>query len=558
MRSRSLALGYPTAGLPVVGTAVGSLLYLLLCLLPSDTATAQTVDDALRFSEVFPLGTARSLGTANSMSAIGADWSAAAANPAGLATFRRNEFAITTAGIITGSTNPTYDGAPSSGAESDTRVAVPQISLVLTRQPIGSKWKQFNFGVGVSQSNRFEEQIGFEGRNSGSITDVWLDEANRYAVDENGARFFDDPDGDGFGFATDPVAIANLGVFGAGLAFDADVLIASDDREIPEFYTTDYDDGREDDVFGDRSGPGAPLDKRGIVTRRGRNAAIDLSFGANYDERLMLGVTLGLSRLRYESTFNYRERDDEDAVPFFDDLAYNEFAEITGTGLQVRLGAIYRASQALRLGLAYHSPNFISVEDAFTNNLRYRYTTDDGPQDKGTFSPAGGESVLAYDFRSPSQYKASAGVLVGRRGFVSTEVTYLNFGGGRFGAPDDATEADEAFVDAINDDIAADLRSAVQVRVGGEVNLAPLQLRAGFQYLGGPIEGEDAVLGVNAGVGFRQNRLGLDLGYQGLIRPDRTFQPYGVFPTNFPSPRVDYTPISHTVALTLGWKLVSL
>lgn len=528
---------------------------------------AQALGDALRYSETFPLGTARSLGVGNSMSALGADWSAVAANPAGLAAFRRNEFAITTAGLISAADAPTFQafatpntdeqvfGGASPGAASDFEFAIPQVSLVLTRRPIGSKWTQFNFGLGVSQSNRFEERFGFEGELPGSITDIWLDAANGYALDGQGRRAFDEPqDGGPAQFFTNPFSTTDLQNFiDLDLAFLSGVLVPSDDNEVPEEYITDYDFYGRSDVYR----PGTPITKRGTVTRTGRNAAIDLSFGANYDEKLMVGATLALSRLRYESAFNYQEVDSGDDVEVFDQLDYNQFSTITGTGVQVRVGAIYRFSQAFRAGLAYHSPSFINVEDSFDANLRYQFTDDEEPRDFGVQRPESA-AVLNYGFRSPSQYKASAAGLIGKRGFVSAELTYLNFGGASFGAPDDAFPEDVAAVDTLNLDIEEVLQDAFQVRIGGEANLAPFKLRAGFQYVGAPLGDEDGVLGLNAGVGFRRNRLGLDLGYQTLIRPERNFSPYNIEPVNFPQPRVTYTPISHTVALTVGWKLVSL
>ena len=510
-----------------------------LVLAGGTTATAQLFDDALRFSENFPLGTARSLGTGNSMAALGADWSAVAANPAGLAAFRRNDFTITLAGIVNGSNGITFDGTPSPGAETRTNFAVPQVGLVLTRKPIGSRWTQFNFGIGVSQSNRFEEQFGFRGESPGSIADVWQETAN-FFEDEFGEAVFD------------PLPQEELSAFDSGLAFDAFLLNYIDPNDLLGGYESVYDLTRPD-----LDAPGPPLTKRGRVSREGRNAAIDLSFGANYDEKVLLGATLGLSRLRYENTFNYSERDEAGLVPGFDELIFNQFSELTGTGIELRLGAIYRASQALRVGLAYHSPRFMTIEDSYLTNLRFIQNGDSQTGDSGTLRPSDA-SVIRYDFRSPSQYRASVAGLIGKKGFVSGEVTYINFGGSEFGAPDDANEQDEALIDFTNEDIAAGQRGAIQLRLGGEANLAPFKLRAGFQYIGAPIEGEDAVLGFNAGAGFRQNRLGLDLGYQALVRPDRGFTPYApaIFP--FPQSQVGYAPISHTVALTLGWKLVSL
>ncbi len=103
---------------------------------------AQTLDDALRYSENFPLGTARSLGVSNSMSALGADYSAVSSNPAGLAAFRRNDFSLTLGSLTTGSNGSSLDGGPTAENNGNTRFALPQAGLVLTRRPIASKWTQ--------------------------------------------------------------------------------------------------------------------------------------------------------------------------------------------------------------------------------------------------------------------------------------------------------------------------------------------------------------------------------------------------------------------------------
>ncbi len=373
---------------------------------------------------------------------------------------------------------------------------------------------------------------------------MWLDEANRYGLDADGRRAFANGD-----FTFNPLALGELNDYSSGLAFDAGILIPGDDTENPPFYNSDYDLARGDNV----NGPGAPLLKSGTVTRSGRNATIDLSFAGNYDEKLMIGATVGLSRLQFDGATNYREDDADQQVASFERLSYNQISDISGTGVQVRVGAIYRPVQALRIGLAYHSPSRISLTDSYTANLQYIYRDQQGGTVNGNARPEQ-PSVIEYKFTTPSQYKASAALLLGQRGFVSTELTYINFAGGSFdydfGGSDNSR--------TVNVDIDRSFKGAIQARVGGELNVKPFQVRAGFQYIGAPIDNEDAVLGATAGVGFRQNRLGLDLGYQLLLRPDRTFVPYNIEPLNFPQNSVIYTPTSHTVALTLGWKLVSL
>ena len=56
---------------------------------------AQGIDDVVRYSQTNTGGTALSLGMGGATGAVGADFSNAASNPAGLGLFRQSEFAAT-------------------------------------------------------------------------------------------------------------------------------------------------------------------------------------------------------------------------------------------------------------------------------------------------------------------------------------------------------------------------------------------------------------------------------------------------------------------------------
>ena len=516
------------------------ILPLLTLILVSSTLGAQTFDDALRFSENNALGTARSLGTSNSMSAIGADWTAIQFNPAGLAAFRKNEVTITVGGVLSGTSDATLGAftgpqsevnvgsVMSSNDGSDFRTALPQLGLVFTREPIGSRWTQLNFGIGISQTNRFEENIRFNGSTPGSISDQFFETANF--------------DGD---LVFNPATLDELNAFSDGPAFDAGVLIPVDATSAPNGYFTDYNDfGRSSDTD-----PGVPLFKEGTISREGHNSSFDLSLGANYQEKWLFGATISIVNTSYEETNIYEEDDQDGTIEVFDNLQYVVINSHTGTGINGKFGVIYRASQALRVGVSYHTPSFISVSDDLFTNVTYRF------EDNGAAVQGSGESPLFdpldYSFVTPSTYRASAAYIIGRRGFLSADIGYRNYSGGSFSIDDD--QLAESF---LNEDINDLTQGAFDARFGGELNLSPFKLRAGFEFVGAPIEGEDAAYGISGGAGFRKNRFSVDLGYRLSIRPDRIFRPYTVQSSDFPQPEVDYTPTLSTMALTVGWKLV--
>ena len=499
----------------------------------SASLLAQTLDDALRFSENTAVGTARSLGTANSMAAIGADWTALQSNPAGLAAFRNSEMTVTLGGILTGTADATLSAftdqevgsVMSTNNGSNFRVALPQLGLVFTKEPIASRWTQVNFGIGVSQTNRFEETIRFEGATPGSVSDWFSETANDF-------------------FSGNPLTPNELNNFDNGLAFDAGVLIPG----TPDGYFTDYDD------FGRTSfeDPGVALLKEGSVSRKGYNSSFDLSLGGNFEEKLLVGATLSLVNTSFEETNIYLETDRDDLVDRFESIRFLQTNSHEGTGVNGKFGAIYRASQAFRLGLSYHSPSVISVSDNIVNSVFYNYVPEPGEQSPGDPAVTPAEEPFEYTFITPSTYRASLAYIIGRRGFISADVGYKNYAGAKF-----KIDVDESFADLLNDNINSFTQAAIDARIGAELNLNPFKVRAGFEYVGASVVGEDAAYGFSGGIGFRQNRLSADLGYRLSIRPDRVYRPYTVETLDFPQPFVDYTPTISTMALTVGWKLMA-
>ena len=64
-------------------------------LVAGQTLRAQSLYDAIRYSDLEVGGTARTVGVGGAIGALGADFSVLSTNPAGLATYRRAEFVFT-------------------------------------------------------------------------------------------------------------------------------------------------------------------------------------------------------------------------------------------------------------------------------------------------------------------------------------------------------------------------------------------------------------------------------------------------------------------------------
>jgi len=146
---------------------------------------AQTISDALRYSNLEVGSTARTVGVGGGIGALGADYSVLSTNPAGLAAFRTNEFVITpsiynskvTSLLERGTGNESID-------ESLAQFNMANIGIILNYRPQYSKWTTFNLGIGFNRLASFNQDFVFKGKSPGSIVQRFTELANDDIFDE--------------------------------------------------------------------------------------------------------------------------------------------------------------------------------------------------------------------------------------------------------------------------------------------------------------------------------------------------------------------------------------
>lgn len=445
---------------------------------------SQTASDALRFSYHNNSGvsTARSLGAGGAMGALGTDFSVVSTNPAGLGWYRRSEFVITPS-LATISTESKLLESEDAllNKERLSKLGISNLGFVVTSSPTASQWTTFNFGIGLNQLANFNQRFYYDGQSVGSII-------NRFQELANGSDGLDD--------------------FESGLAYDAEALYDFDEDG---FYDSDVE-----------LRPNALIYKEQTVTTSGSINELAFSFAGSYNDKLLMGVTIGVPFLNYSMDKVYKESDEGDgtdgSIPFFDGLEFIESLNTTGIGINLKAGLIYRPIQAVRLGLAVHTPTAYGLNDTYRNSMSYFYTDNGGSKSGDAESPDG---LFEYKFRSPWRIIGGLGVVVGKAGFLSGEVEWADYTGAQFGY--------SGFQDAereVNNDIVNQLQAAANIRLGGELAFEIFRLRAGFGLHQSPIQGDDTVNeSISAGFGIREKSFFLDLGYRHYLI-EETYTPY--------------------------------
>lgn len=482
----------------------------------SINVSSQVLTDAVRYSLLDVGGTARSVGIGGAIGALGADFSVLSTNPAGAAAFRRSEFTFTPTLELSSVDATLRDNE--TNTDNKTNFNFNNIGVVFSGSPLSSKWRTAVFGIGVNRMANFHQNIYYEGSTYGSITDRWWELAGTT------------PDG-------------QLDQFEAQVALDAGALYDYD----PQLgYLTDFLD--------DAELPGSFLvDKSQQIKRKGSINELVFTYAGNYDEKLMIGATLGVPILNYEETKSYRETDANDRVPFFDELEFTERLKTKGSGINFKLGLIYRLSQMVRLGAAIHTPTSFGLEDTFSTDLSYRYEDANGIQRFEASSP---EGTFEYRMRTPWRFIGSGGVIIQKQGFLSAELEYVDYTNAKLNFNSTSDPGDNAREEEVNGEINTQLKSALNVRFGGEYALEAYRIRAGYSLVTSPYANIEETNGsLSLGAGYRGEGFFIDLAYKRLTN-NSEYRPYLLSESNIDLEQpVDIKANKNRFMVTLGFKL---
>lgn len=490
------------------------LLFLILFFAGINLA-AQFPADALRFSSFQVGGTARTVAIGGGIGALGADFSVISTNPAGVATFRRSEFTMTPS-LFLNNTDATLDNAinPVSESESRFNFNFNNLGLVFSRSPRNPNWTTSNVAIGVNRIANFNQNIRFSGSSTGSFIDFFQEQAGTLLAEE-------------------------LSDFSTGLAFDVGALY-QDPLEGTDFWETDVELNEN-----------ALITKEQTINRRGSINELAFAMGWNYKERLMLGFTVGFPILSYTEDKIYREEDLNDEVPAFRSLQYDEMLTTSGAGVNLKVGAIFRLNQQVRLGAAIHTPTTFALTDDFETRLQHDFVADGND---GILESASPESQFDYSLTTPWRFIGSAGFIYKKLGFISAEVEYVNFGSASFNLTEEDNSAGTVqFEEELNNDVARLYQSAINLRLGGEIAYNIMRIRAGINLQGAPTAGVNSTDATySLGLGLRQRSFFFDFAYRFADREEPYF-PYTVSDV-FPQNSVSTNAIRNSLLFTFGFK----
>jgi len=467
---------------------------------------AQYSQDVIRYSTFQTGSTSRIKAIGNAGTAIGGDLSSIGNNPAGLGFFTKSELSIT----------PEFDGSKvnssylnQSNSASSNTVNLNNISWLFynrlntpTGQDKTKGWLSLNFGVAYNRTNEYGENIYAAGKNnSSSITDYYANLANSGGL----------PDGSLQSWAYNQNLIDQYGVTN------------------PTYKSNAY----------------TGVSQLNSISRSGGQSEFDFSMGANYSNKLYLGLGLAITDLQYNSTNNFIESgtasvlENDVAVNRNYTSTYSQLQNTKGSGVNVKLGIIYKLLESVRLGVVVTSPTYYSIDDSYNESL----STNLGSGASYANGPA--SYPLTYSFTSPLKIAGGLAIFIKQFGFITGDVEYIDYT-----ATNISNSAYNSSMD--NTDIKTNYRAAVNAHMGAEARLSGgVFLRGGFGVQGSPLkQNGTATQTVSGGLGYHFGSYYVDATYA-YVTGSETLTPYDAGSL---TPTANLSRINNNVFLTIGYR----
>lgn len=436
---------------------------------------AQNEEDVLRYSSTDIQGTARFAGMGGAFGALGADISVLSVNPAGMGRYKADVL-TGTLNLGAGNTSATLNGTENTtNSENLVLNNLGIIGVASTRVDNPSPWRKVQFGFAYNRLAEFNDKYTIKGDNDASYSYVLA------------AR------GDGL----DPDQLYNFDRHYGSLAYE-NLLIDHVFDSSQHYYTVQMYDFDETGVAHEHT-----------VETSGRIGESAFSLAGNYADKVYIGATVGIDRIRFKRSRTQFESDNSDSL-LIDNFTFVENLTTTGKGVNAKLGVIVLPQSWLRLGLAFHSPtNYYYMRDDWNSEITTNFKGD------SSFAETSNTSSFIYKMRTPGRIIGSAAFVAKKHGVISIDCEYIDYGNALLkkhllaGDPYDFNFENET----------ADLiyQPSVNIKIGAEYKITNQFMgRVGYAVNGHAFKKEYRESArprtkYSAGIGFRSQQFFVDL-----------------------------------------------
>ncbi len=460
-------------------------LFITLLIGSSSILFAQNAEDAMRYSQTTFNGDARFMAMGGAMGALGANISCVNYNPAGLGLYRTKSEWTMSPGLRFANVKANHYGQSNTDYKG-----------------------QLNFS-----------QLGIVGVFDIKITDP-NDKKHKQEY-KKGAIAFTLNKTASFAYNT----TIDARVFNTSINFDfVKESNGKQWQELNEYYeyiawSTYLTNNIDSTHYWPMVDPNSTIRQTRTLTQTGSVHELSVAYGYNMNNKLYLGGSVNVPRAKYNLEMQHHEEDDSNTVLWFKSLNYSEYLNITGLGVNLKLGAIYRVNEYLRFGAYLHTPTVMKFQDVYESRINASYDVFNDPNygpilSGQTLRDSSRVGTYNYKITTPMRAGFSVAFMPNEYFAFDVDAEYVTYNKARLGV---VNSPDKSVFINVNNDISNNYKGALNLRVGGEFNIQPVIFRAGYAMYGSSagkmFSGDGVKNSFCFGLGTRKNSYFYDFSY---------------------------------------------
>lgn len=498
----------------------------------------------------FSYGTARSAAMAGAMTSLGGDASCMSINPAGLAMYRSNEITFTPLLTFARATN----SAAAFEGNGKNRFGVSNFGMVAKLRESSTGVTAINMGLSYNRLADFNYKYSFSAAGAAggaSIADMFASQLSAAGITSTQLKQSYNSYDEFMWNRFDPT------YWGAILGYKTGLINDNNGSW-----------GR------DMVGGAAAVDGFTTIESKGSAGEWVWSLALNFGSKFYLGASLGAATINREQHTYYGESYHYSADPGLNYQAeyfnYDQMARIKGAGVNFKIGAVYRPIEALRVGVAFHTPTYYNITYTFQSGMTSqikavnnvdRYEVDSNGYLNPPFSEQSiklvDEGDYSWAYTTPTRLMFGASYTVANQFVISVDYERDWYNTMRLKSSPYGALYKGYIKDAF--------KGSNTVRAGVEWRfIQQMALRLGYGHWSGALRDQGAVYStpvvyktdyMSAGLGVALSRhFSVDVAYQyctNKLTPYKTFYGYDDS-VDFASPTFETSLARHNLMLTLS------
>lgn len=516
------------------------------------------ITDMANFAQTnYTSGTARSAAMGGAFTSLGADLSTMSINPAGLGMYQSSDIGVTLS-VLNNRTSVRGNGASVDMIDKNqTPMKFNNVGFAFNVWDGSGALTNINLGISYNTLASYNSTATYEVKGQPiSIADVMINQLLQ--MERNG--------------------IAPNMLNSSSKPFENHNIYMNEWGSVLAYQTYVVDTDAEGKYTLDKNLSADALTNSRLTTRtRGGSGDFEFSVGGNVSNILYFGASLGVRSVDYIENNYYEEAYTNNTATYPTNfMMYDQNVKVTGSGFNGKFGVTLRPIGGLRIGVAVHTPTFLSLSKYYSASMRANVAGDNENLDITKTTPT---NSYSYNYTTPARLLTGISYTFGKWAVLSADYERVWYNGMRLKSV--ASDVANNYKRQIKEHY----KAGNNVRVGLEVKpTAWLSLRGGFgvqgNYLramadsnGQMVSGELAMFNNydapvaykttngTAGVGFRFNTVYIDLAY---VYSKTSYTPYMLYyfynpadtdPNNVPVSQVGQNAAGETYTLTYGQEI---